>query len=384
MCLKIKFKHIKILLLKDFLYINMFKLNHSNIYDILQHAYSTPSIYFGRGKSFFMPLVYTLSLTYKCNLSCFGCYRKNNGLVNNNINELKTQDWLDLIDQIQKNAVITLLGGEALLRKDFLQIFEKASKKRMTTIITNGTLLTEKTSEFLINNNLTMLSVSLDGIGETHNKIRGASSETFNKILHNIEIFNKLRKNKKTLLEIKTLITEDNIDELFDLYKLAEKLDANYITYTFKKSGELQQNSFLKDDLGSEFFKEIEDKKPYFDINKLTETIIKIQTHSKKSKTFVRFYPTFKNVNKIRTLYRKLDYMPLNNICYQCLFPWLRVQISPDGYLFPCLSYKIGNIKDQKLKDIWNNEKFIKFRKIIKENKVLPSCQMCCHLRIKD
>ena len=58
--------------------------------------------------------------------------------------------------------------------------------------------------------------------------------------------------------------------------------------------------------------------------------------------------------------------------------------INPKGDVYPCLSLKIGNVKDKKLIDVYNEAKFKCFRNNLKYSKVFTSCQMCCELKVKN
>ena len=42
--------------------------------------------------------------------------------------------------------------------------------------------------------------------------------------------------------------------------------------------------------------------------------------------------------------------------------PWGRVYINVDGNLFPCMAVAMGNVKDEKLRDIIFSERFMKFK----------------------
>ena len=65
----------------------------------------------------------------------------------------------------------------------------------------------------------------------------------------------------------------------------------------------------------------------------------------------------------------------------KCLFLWRGLFIYPNGDVYPCesLKYPIGNIYKEAFSAIWNNEKYIKLRKVIKKG-LLPACARCCKL----
>jgi MoaA/NifB/PqqE/SkfB family radical SAM enzyme len=59
--------------------------------------------------------------------------------------------------------------------------------------------------------------------------------------------------------------------------------------------------------------------------------------------------------------------------------------INPEGFVYPCLSQKIGNVKDKPLKEIFNEPHFCCFRKNLKASGgTFGACQMCCELKVKD
>lgn len=60
-----------------------------------------------------------------------------------------------------------------------------------------------------------------------------------------------------------------------------------------------------------------------------------------------------------------------------CYNPWHTVTIRGSGDFEVCQVYVIGNIKENKLMDLWNNEKF---RHFIKTEHITPACYRCCNL----
>ncbi len=140
-----------------------------------------------------MPLRYFFELTYLCNLNCrivmwARSVRKN---------ELTTQEWFNIIEQIPFYSFVTLVGGEPLIRKDFIEILEKTSKKTFgkLNVGTNGILINDEIIDAFIRTKMMLLSVSLDGYGENHDKNRGKEG-IFEKIITNLENLNA-RKGKK-------------------------------------------------------------------------------------------------------------------------------------------------------------------------------------------
>ncbi len=67
---------------------------------------------------------------------------------------------------------------------------------------------------------------------------------------------------------------------------------------------------------------------------------------------------------------------------YFCTAPWVHLHTWPDGKVFPCCNSNIdknfGNLHDTPVKDIWNSEQVIKFRKDLLEDTPRPDfCSRC-------
>ena len=64
--------------------------------------------------------------------------------------------------------------GEPLIRKDFIDILMKTSKKTFgkLNVVSNGILINDEIIDAFIKSKMMLLSVSLDGYGENHDKNR--------------------------------------------------------------------------------------------------------------------------------------------------------------------------------------------------------------------
>ena len=82
---------------------------------------------------------------------------------------------------------------------------------------TNGILLTDENIEKLKKSNMETISISIDGIGETHNSFRGVP-DSYNTILKNIT---KLKQAKFVKhIQVTTVFHKQNINELEQLYNV--------------------------------------------------------------------------------------------------------------------------------------------------------------------
>ena len=225
-----------------------------------------------------------------------------------------------------------------------------------------------------------MLSVSVDAIGSKHDEIRNHKG-LYDKVISNIELFNVKRKEKKSpMLDIKTCILENNLDDLPRLYKLAQELKAQFFSLTFIRNHSLRQNSILYEDFSADFYEKKYPIELYFDMEHFKEIYKELESLSKKSSTVLRYAPRFNHSGDIKKIERffSLKDKPVSDIYKPCRIPMTSIYITPAGDIYPCLSYKIANLRDIKLKDAINIPKFKCFRKNLYHSKVFNACQMCC------
>lgn len=348
----------------------------SYLFDYIRHTYAQYAFNAKTGE-IKMPMRYILELTYNCNLKCPFCYIDEPRQKE----ELTTQQWFDIIDQLPPFSLISLVAGEVILKKDFIKIYEKASERfRKVTLISNGLALKEDVIDSLIKNKLLLLSVSLDGYGQNHDKNRNFNG-LWDIVINNLELFNKKRAGKKNpMLDIKTCVLEHNLDDLPKLYKEAIRLNAQFFSLTFIRKQTLRQNSKLWETFGEEFYKETYPIEPYFNMEHFKEIYKELESISKKSKTTLRYAPRFNatgDITKIEKFFSSAD-KSVTDLYYPCNIPMTSIYITPEGFIYPCLSYKVADLKEMKIKDAINTPKFKCFRKNLHASKLFTSCQMCC------
>ena len=100
--------------------------------------------FFEENKVLTSPLVVSLQLLESCNLRCRHCYTS---AGNEQYRAMELNDVKQIIEQLHDLKIfrLGLTGGETLLYKELNKVIELASKYNIiTTITTNGILLTEK------------------------------------------------------------------------------------------------------------------------------------------------------------------------------------------------------------------------------------------------
>ncbi|MBD2198636.1 MULTISPECIES: nif11-class peptide radical SAM maturase 3 [Calothrix] len=112
-------------------------------------------------------------ITLKCNLACQHCGSR---AGHTRTKELSTAEALDLVKQMAEVGIteVTIIGGEAFLRPDWLEIAQAITKAGMLCGMTTGGYgITLDTAHKMKEAGINVVSVSVDGLEATHDRIRG-------------------------------------------------------------------------------------------------------------------------------------------------------------------------------------------------------------------
>ena len=170
-----------------------------------------------------------INVTHNCNSRCITC----NMWRSQSTDELTTAELEDILTQLKAAGVVAVgfEGGEALLRNDLPQIVGKAHQLGFEGIsmMTNGLLLTRKKAEELIQKGLTDIGVSIDGIGERHDLVRGVKG-AYKKSLKALEELVDLRDSKyhQLNLHMGTILMQPTMDDFISLVDLAHLLRVDF------------------------------------------------------------------------------------------------------------------------------------------------------------
>jgi len=166
---------------------------------------------------FSKPTFVIFQLNDACNLRCQQCnfwkFREM-GMPTEKVVEglKKLKEWLGPVH-------LTLTGGETLLRPDIADLVREASSLGlMVHLLTNGTLLTERTAAGLHDAHLSLCTVSLDGAtAPTHDRLRGREG-TYGKVIENIR-----RAKQHLRIQLAAILFKDNLGEVAGIVHLAEQ-----------------------------------------------------------------------------------------------------------------------------------------------------------------
>ncbi|MDE6083078.1 MAG: SPASM domain-containing protein, partial [Muribaculaceae bacterium] len=162
--------------------------------------------------------------TQACNLCCPYCFEGNKNPISmsNDVEEA-------LIKYISSRPIktysITWFGGEPLLRPDIIKsILEKLSLIKGITltnhnIITNGTLLNHKVYDLFHRFPLDSIQITLDGIKESHDKLRCDRNGMGSYDLIKKNLFDFIAEFPQTHVSIRVNVNKENASDFIDIHR---------------------------------------------------------------------------------------------------------------------------------------------------------------------
>jgi MoaA/NifB/PqqE/SkfB family radical SAM enzyme len=169
------------------------------------------------------PMQVSIEVTRRCPLECQHCY--NNlpmGDQDARSREMTTEEHFRMLDELVEIGTFWLLytGGEIFARKDFLEIYTYAKKKGfLITLFTNGTLITEKIADYLVEYPPFAIEITLYGrTRETYEALTMIPG-SYDRCLRGI----KLLRERGLPLKLKTVATSINKHEIGAMRQFAEE-----------------------------------------------------------------------------------------------------------------------------------------------------------------
>ena len=291
----------------------------------------------------------TLELTYRCVEKCIHCYIDDSAPICTD-NELTLNEYKNILLQAKEMGCVNVLltGGEVLLKKDFCDIAEyAASLGFIVNVYTTGVGLTDEVFERLCAIKLNSVSFSLySGNAIEHDKITGVKG-SFEKTLKAMLMF----RSAGVHTFIKSVVMRQNAEQLESLYQLGKRLKIHVTISPRVVSGHEQKSaddySLGNEDLYRKFFR-LNSRYITDDYNK----------------------PIDENIRQAI----------LNGAA--CGAGLNTLSIDPFGGVHACVTFKnsFGSIRNNSLKDIWEQSKTLAYLKNRKTREIVPLCETCKYI----
>ncbi|NIM19401.1 MAG: radical SAM protein [Candidatus Latescibacteria bacterium] len=293
-----------------------------------------------------------LAVTYRCDAKCEMC----------NIWQLKPQEYLTVDDYAKVPSTlddINISGGEAFMRKDIVDIVKAVNEKckgPRIVISTNG-FRTEKIIGGMEELRRTIpnigIGVSVDGIGEIHDKLRGVEG-AFEKAMATLKQL-KEREFKNVRIGFTTM--NENAHEMKGVYELACAMGFQFTTAVAQNS-EIYFSTQANDEVHNG---KLHDALGY---------VIKKELMSYHPKRWMRAYYESGSLVFNKERRRILECSAGIDFFY----------LAPEGLIYPCLTIPepMGDLKGKSFEEVWESEQAETMRKKIKG---CEQCWMICTAR---
>jgi len=309
------------------------------------------------------PLSVGWILTYKCNSKCSYCTSWKRGLEDKT-QELTTEEAKDAIRQMGKLKVwmLSFTGGEPLLRKDIFDLIKEAKKNKIGTNINTNASLLDNYAEAIIDSGLDTITISVESYdSKIHNEIRNFEN-SFELLEKGLKKLNQLRektRSKKPYIMVRANVNKKNYKDLEKYFEYWKDLSDEVVIQPIHEGGD--NSIFHIQKQGIDFNEE--DKKDY-------------KNHMKK---LFKKYP-FLNKGYYKEFYNFFFNRKEMAKKYRCFAGYFILVLDPYGDVYPCaeLRTKFGNIKENSLIDIINNEKSKSFKRILKNKENKCFCWYNC------
>jgi SynChlorMet cassette radical SAM/SPASM protein ScmE len=292
-----------------------------------------------------------LEITNRCNLRCTYCsHFTSAGDVDQ---DLSKEEWLTFFEGLNRCAVMSvcLSGGEPFYREDLRELIEGIVRNRMRfNILSNGTLITEETAEFLTSTRrCDSVQVSIDGsIPITHDAFRGEG--TFFKAIEGIRSLQKYH----VPVTVRVTIHRKNVRDLEGIAKLLlEEIglpsfstnSASHMGLCRKNAEQVQLNTEERS-LAMEILLELN--------KKYNGRIGATAGPLAEAKTWLEIEEARREGK---------DRIPGRGYLTGCGGPMDHLAVRADGVIIPCCQIphiELGRINKDDLKEVWQNHPELK------------------------
>ena len=159
------------------------------------------------------------NITRRCNLRCLRC--SSDSAPKLYPGELTLDQMVNVIDDLSESKVPAVLfsGGEPMLHPHFFDVAGYAIERGLkVTVSTNGTRINSHAAERLKDLGVAYVGISLDGIGEDHDRFRGRRG-AFKKAVEGLRHCREA--GQKAVLHIN--LTRQTVGRFADIFRFIEK-----------------------------------------------------------------------------------------------------------------------------------------------------------------
>ena len=289
-------------------------------------------------------------ITHLCNLRCKHCYQEDYAFhMAEDRFYAYLEQYLAFVSARGLSPQINLTGGEPLLHPSFFTFAEEIRRRGAKwAVLTNGTLIDEEKAKRLASLTPVFVQVSLDGVKDTHDSIRGAGN--FEKALRGIDLLKKA--------DVKVLVSftaqKGNAGDFAALAKVCRKHKVDKLWWDRVVTDDTERLALSTDEFAA-----------------------LVRQANEVQERFRRFHAKTKIDNG-----RALQFLCAREPCvYRCGAGGNLLIFLPNGDVMPCrrLPFVIGNLEKTPLEEIVAASDLMRE---LRETRPPEECRLCPKLSL--
>lgn len=280
------------------------------------------------------------------------------------------------------HPIVDFMGGEPLLYSRLGDAVRLASERNVLAVVTTNGLKLARRAEDLVQAELPLLQVSLDGWDESSQEARGNVKGSLKGLIDGVRAVQDAKgKRPFPIIRVLTAITRVNYGHLHRIQRLVAGMGIRYwgISNYFylNRNAHLRHNAFalLNGLSGSAAAHPIPD-----DVY-LTPDQVRVLRRS---------------LQHVRELNRRLDlrisyawninlgeYYSTREASHRCRcdLPYRRLDIHTGGQMVVCVSGKrVGQVGRDSISEVWRGPLMAEYRTLYERTRPMPMCFRCCGL----
>jgi radical SAM protein with 4Fe4S-binding SPASM domain len=308
-----------------------------------------------------LPVLSEVALTWRCNIKCRFCYASCTCTSEEEdefgMEELTTDEVKRVLNIIRHDAEVpsvSFTGGEPVLRDDLAELiaYASGSLKMRANLITNGTLISDKTAGDLKAAGLASAQVSIESPDpDVHDSIVGVKN-AFNASLDGLRAL----KDAGVSVHPHATLCRLNMHTLPEMARFAKSLAMD----RFSLNMIIPAGRGIEQDLAVKY-------------TEIKEIVLKIKSEAEaEGIRFMWYSPT------PMCLFNPVSHQLGNKGCSACEG---LLSVDPYGRLLPCSSWKepLGDLLQQGFKSLWFSDrgKFLRGKR-----SAHPECMDCEHIAV--
>ncbi len=165
--------------------------------------------------------------TLRCNMACLHC--GSDCMRDAATPDMPIRDFTKVLDRISgytnpAKIVVAITGGEPLMREDLPEAGSEIARRGFRWgMVTNGYLLNSNRMKELVQSGIRYLTISFDGLEETHNWLRGRK-DAYVHACDAIKYASEARSSSGLFFDVVTCVNQRNIGQLEQMKKILTDL----------------------------------------------------------------------------------------------------------------------------------------------------------------